>query len=100
VLHQAVKSLSSYFAMLASFLSIGTIDYRCDDEKKKLLSWGDIMVSLRTWLMTPGFQKCRSLTLSKHLFIRKLEKTILHGLSIRNHNFSKNSPFLLNRSAD
>jgi hypothetical protein len=39
---------------------------------------------------TPGFQKCRSLTLSKHLFIRKLKKTILHGLSSpNNRNFSK-----------
>jgi hypothetical protein len=39
--------------------------------------------------MTPGFQKRRALTLSKHLFIGKLEKTILHGLSIPNPNFSE-----------
>ncbi len=25
-----------------------TIHYRCDDGKKKLLSWGDILVSLRS----------------------------------------------------
>jgi hypothetical protein len=24
------------------------IDYRCDDENKNLLSWGDILVSLRS----------------------------------------------------
>ncbi len=34
-------------------------------------------------------QKCRSLTLSKHLFIRKLKKTALHGLSSPNPNFSE-----------
>ncbi len=28
--------------------SIGAIDYRCDDGKKELLSWGDILVSLRS----------------------------------------------------
>jgi hypothetical protein len=39
--------------------------------------------------MTPGFQKCRSLPLSKHLFIRKVKKTILHGLPIPNPNFSE-----------
>jgi hypothetical protein len=62
------------------------IDYRCDDEKKKLLSWGDILVSLRSWRLQDS-KKCRSLTLSKHLFVRKLKKTILHGLSIPNPNF-------------
>jgi hypothetical protein len=32
-----------------SDLGIATIDHRCDDEKKKkLLSWGDILVSLRS----------------------------------------------------
>jgi hypothetical protein len=41
------------------------------------------------WLKTPAFQKCRSSTLSKHLFIRKLKKTILHGLSNPNPNFSE-----------
>jgi hypothetical protein len=50
-------------------------------------------------LKTPGFQKCRSLTLSKHLFIRKLKKSILHGLSIPNPNFSEFA-FLVNRSED
>jgi hypothetical protein len=40
-------------------------------------------------LKTPGFQKCRPLTLSKHLFIHKLRKTILRGLSIPNPNFSE-----------
>jgi hypothetical protein len=39
--------------------------------------------------MTPGFQKCRPLTLSKHLFVHKLKKTILHELSIPNPNFSE-----------
>jgi hypothetical protein len=57
-------------------------------KKKKTLELGrhlGIIVQLKT----PGFQKCRSLTLSKHLFIRKLKKTIPHGLSIPNPNFSK-----------
>ncbi len=40
-------------------------------------------------MKTPWFQKCRPLTLSKHLFIRKLKKTMLHGLSIPNPNFSE-----------
>ncbi len=48
-------------------------------------------------LKTPGFQKCRPLTLSKHLFIRKLRKTILHQSPTPT---SQNLPFLVNRSAD
>ncbi len=40
-------------------------------------------------MKTPGFQTYRPLTLSKHLFIRKLKKSILHGLSIPNPNFSE-----------
>ncbi len=40
-------------------------------------------------MKTLGFQKCRPLTLSKHLFRRKLKKTILHGLSITNPDFSE-----------
>ncbi len=40
-------------------------------------------------LKASGFQKCRSLTLSKHLFVLKLKKTILHGLSMPKPNFSE-----------
>jgi hypothetical protein len=50
-------------------------------KEKKTLELGRHL-GIIAQLMTPGFQKCRSLTLSKHLFIRKLKKTILHGLSI------------------
>jgi hypothetical protein len=58
--------------------------------KKKLLSWNDILVSLHSWGLQDS-KKCRSLTLLKHLFIRKLKKkkSILHGLSIPNPNFSE-----------
>ncbi len=28
--------------------AVSTIDYRCDDEKQRLLSWSDILVSLRS----------------------------------------------------
>jgi hypothetical protein len=65
--------------------------------KKKFLSWGDIL-GIIAYLKTPGFQKCRPLTLSKHLLIRKLKKTILHGLSIPNPNFSEFA-FVVYRSA-
>jgi hypothetical protein len=57
-------------------------------KKKKTLELGRHL-GIIAWLKAPGLQKCRSLTLSKHLFIRKLKKTILHGLSIPNPNFSK-----------
>jgi hypothetical protein len=44
-------------------------------------------------LKAPGFQECRSLTISKHFLIRKLKKkkkkTILRGLSIPSPNFSE-----------
>jgi hypothetical protein len=38
---------------------------------KKFLSWGDVLVSLHSW-----FQKCKSLTLYKHFFIRKLKQKL------------------------
>jgi hypothetical protein len=38
--------------------------------------------------MTPGFQECRSLTLTKHLVHPQAQKTILRGLSIPNPNLS------------
>jgi hypothetical protein len=63
------------------------IDYRCDNEK--LTFELGCHLGIIALLKTPGFQKCRPLTLSKHLFIRKLKKTILHGLSIPNPNFSE-----------
>jgi hypothetical protein len=66
---------------------IDNIDYRCDDEKKNLELRRHLGIIVL--LKTSGFQKCRSLTLSKHLFIHKLKKTILHGLSIPNPNFSE-----------
>ncbi len=65
-----------------------SIAYRCDDEKKKTLELG-WHLGIIAQLKTPTFRKCRSLTLSKHLFIRELEKTTLHGLSIPNPNFSE-----------
>jgi hypothetical protein len=65
-----------------------TIDYKCDDEKKKTFKlWRRRGIIAQ--LKTPGFKKCRTLTFSKHLFIRKLKKTILRGLSILNPNFSE-----------
>ncbi len=63
------------------------IDYRCDDESITLELGRHL--GINAWLKTPGFQKCRPLTLSKHLFIRKLIKTILYGFSIPNPNFSE-----------
>jgi hypothetical protein len=57
-------------------------------KKKKTLELGrhrGIIAKLKT----PGVQKWRSSTLSKHLFISKLKKTILHALSIPNLNFSE-----------
>jgi hypothetical protein len=77
------------------------MDYRCDNEKKKkkTLEMGQHL-GIIALLETPEFQKCRSLTLYKHLLIRKLIKTILLGLSIPNPNFSKFAFFLVNRSAD
>jgi hypothetical protein len=63
------------------------IDYRCDNEEKTLEMGQHLRIIAE--LKTPGFQKYLSLTLSKHLFIRKLKSTILHGLSIPNPNFSE-----------
>jgi hypothetical protein len=54
------------------FLAEWFIDYRCDDEKNTLEFGRHLGIIAQ--LKTPGFQKCRSLTLSKHLFIRKLKK--------------------------
>jgi hypothetical protein len=86
-LYFAFSSLRWGFILLWFIILLDkTIDYRC--EKKKLLSWDNILVSLRSWRLQ-GSEKCRSLTLSKHLFIRKLKKTILHRLSIPNPNFSE-----------
>jgi hypothetical protein len=73
-----------------------TIEYRCNDEKKTLQLGRRL--GIIALLKTRGFQKCLSLTLSKHLLTRKLKKTILHGLSIPNPNFSELA-FLVNRSA-
>ncbi len=56
--------------------------------KKKTLELGRHR-GIIAYLKTPRFQKSRSLTLSKHLFICKLKKTILHGLSRPNPNFSE-----------
>jgi hypothetical protein len=74
-----------------------SIDYRCA-MKKKTLQLGRYL-GIIAQLKTPGFQKCRSLTLFRHLFIRKPKITILHGLSSPNPNFSEFA-FLGNRSAD
>ncbi len=38
------RDLFAYYSVELVLL----IDYRCDDEKKKLLCWGDILV-LRSW---------------------------------------------------
>jgi hypothetical protein len=57
-------------------------------KKKKTLEWGQ-HIGIIAKLKTPGFQKSRSLTLSKHLFIYKLKRTILHGLSIPNPKLSE-----------
>ncbi len=67
---------------------LSSIDFRYDDEKKKSVKLGRHL-GIIALLKTSGCQKCRSLTLSKHLFIRKLKKTILHGLSIPNPTFSE-----------
>jgi hypothetical protein len=48
---------SSFFSPFSTLWYIGfainyrvhPIDYRCDDEKKKFLSWGNILLSLRSW---------------------------------------------------
>jgi hypothetical protein len=56
--------------------------------KKKTLELGQHL-GIIAYLKTPGFQKYWPLTLSKHLFICKLQKTILRGLSIPNPNFSE-----------
>jgi hypothetical protein len=57
--------------------------------KEKTLELGQHL-GIIALLNTQGFQKCPSLPLSKHVFIRKLEKkTILHGLSIPNPSFSE-----------
>jgi hypothetical protein len=64
----------------------GTIDATM----KNTLELGRYLV-IFAYLKTPVFQKCWSLTLSKHLFIHKLKKkkkTTLHGLSIPNPNIS------------
>jgi hypothetical protein len=75
------------------------IDYRCDNEKgEKTLEFGRHLGIIEK-LKTPGFEKFRPFTLSRHFFIHKLERTILHGLAIPNPNFSEFA-FLVNRSAD
>jgi hypothetical protein len=66
--------------------------------KKKTVELGQHL-GIIAQLKTTGFEKCRSLTLSKDLFIRKLKKTALHGLTIPNPNFS-GFTCLVNRSAD
>ncbi len=63
------------------------IDFRCDDENKTFELGQHLGIIAQ--LKTPGFQKCRPLTLSKHLFIRKLKKRF----SIPNPNFSEFSFF-------
>jgi hypothetical protein len=75
------------------------IDYRCDDEKKKLVSWGDILVSLRA--EDPKIPDMPFIhPLQAHVYPHT-KKTILHGLSIPNPNFSELAFFfLVNRSAD
>jgi hypothetical protein len=69
----------------------GQVFWLCSRHIGPVVSTKNSMSSTGTtlWLMTPGFRKYRSLTLSKHLFIYKLIKTILHGLSIPNPNFSE-----------
>ncbi len=60
-----------------------TIDYRCDDDKKKILSWRDIVVSLRSWRLQdsklPVINPLQALVHSQ-----TGKKTTLHGLSIPN----------------
>jgi hypothetical protein len=60
------------------------------EKKKKLLSWGDILASLRSGRLQDS-KNAGHQPSTKHLFIRKLKKkkTILHGLSLPNPNFSE-----------
>jgi hypothetical protein len=69
---------------------------RSSDHEKKSVGRD---LGIIAYLTTPGFQKCQSFTLSKHLLTCKLEKLILHGFSIPQPNFS-NLPFFVNKSAD
>jgi hypothetical protein len=58
---------SSYLVRL-----ILTIDYRCDNAQKNAELGRHLGINAQ--LMTPGFQKCRSLPLKNHLFTQKLQK--------------------------
>ncbi len=89
------------YATMVDLVSVQGIDYRFDDGKKKLLSWGNIFGSIAK-LKTPGFQKCRSLTLSKHLLIRKLKKKKKRScMDCQSPTpTSQNSLFVVTRSAD
>jgi hypothetical protein len=81
-------TVCQYASVYGNVTPTAAIDYRCDDDKKKIPEVGRHL-GIIAQLKTPGFQKCRSLTLSKHLIVRKLKKTILHELSIPNLNFSE-----------
>ncbi len=80
-------SQNSFDYSTAICMPITPIDYRCDNGKKSL-ELGQHLGTIAL-LRTPGFEKCRRLTLSNHLFIRKLKKTTLHWLSIPNPNISE-----------
>jgi hypothetical protein len=65
---------------------------------KKNLSWGEILVI--AYLMVPGFQKMLVINpLQALVHPQTQKKTVRHGLSIPNLNFSE-FPFWINRSAD
>jgi hypothetical protein len=83
----SVQNFGSLSSLVHTPDPCSTIDYRCDNEKITLELGQHLGIVV--YLKTPGFQKCWSLTLSKHLFIRKLKATISDGLSIPNPNFSE-----------
>jgi hypothetical protein len=58
------------------------IDYSCDNKKITLGLWR--IIDIIAQLETSGSQKCLSLTLSKHLFVRKLKRIYIYPARIVN----------------
>jgi hypothetical protein len=78
----------TYFLISTMYEVSSTIDYRRDD-RKKLSSWGDRYHGVAEDSRIPKLPVMNPLQALVHPQRRKLKKTILHGLSSPNPNFSE-----------
>jgi hypothetical protein len=83
-------------------LANGSIDYRCEYVTMKIKkSWVEATSWYHCVAEDSRIPKMSPLTLSKHMFIRKLKKKKLSCIDCLSPTpTSQNSPFLVNRSAD